>query len=154
MSGQKKVLGWIILGCFFVVGLLAFFFAPSMEDSFRAPNQNQMRGYRVSKLSDRQLLSLHEKSVQDFEIHKRLQAEDGKKYWAERAQRQQACESNPAAKLRDPRGCYESLPIGYESIGKPLVGWDSPEKFFEDKIVGVCAMMKTVREAKHTGCLP
>jgi hypothetical protein len=154
MRGQTLTLGWVVLGCLFAVGLVGLFFAPSIEDSFRVPDRQQMRAYRISRLSDQQLISLHEKSVQDFEQHKQLQAEDGKKYWTERAQRQQACESNPAAKLRDPRGCYEPLPIEYEAIGKPLVGWESPEKFFEDKIMGVCPVMKSVREAKQAGCLP
>jgi hypothetical protein len=43
------------------------------------------------------------------------------------------------------------LPIRYEAIGKPLMGWESPERFFEDKIMSVCTTMKTVREAKADG---
>ena len=153
MDGETRGLGWLALGSLVTVGLVAMFLAPSIADT-RAPDKGQIRAYLVSKLSDEQLMKLHNNSVREFEEHKKLQAEEGKKYWAERAKRQQACEANPAAKLRDPHGCSEPLPITFEDIGKPLMGWENPEKVFEHNLIGLCATVRSIREARQAGCLP
>jgi hypothetical protein len=112
-----------------VAGLLAMFFVPSAED-MRSPNQTQIRAYLVSKLTDAQLMTLHQDSVREFEEHKTFQEGAVKEYWAERAKRQQACEANPAAKLRDPRGCDERPP-NFADIDKPLMGSETIERVFE-----------------------
>lgn len=150
---RARVLAWILVACLVLAGGLIFFFGPSMKETYLKPDSVQMRAYRVSKLSDAQLVALHDKAVQEFEAHKQQQAEEGKKYWAERAERQRTCEANPASKFRNPIGCYEPLPLLHEAIGKPAMGWESPEAFFEDEIMGICKYVDSVRKAKEAGCL-
>jgi len=113
-----------------------------------------MRAYRLSRMTDEQVIQLHQDSVREFEEHKRQQAEAGKKFWADREERRRACESNPAAKLRDPNHCFEFLPLTIEDIGKPLMGWETPDKFFENSLTEFCQLADSVHKAKRIGCLP
>jgi len=56
-------LGWLIFAGVAAVGGTTFLFVPSMNGAYVKPDQAQMRAYRVSKLTDGQLIALHEKSV-------------------------------------------------------------------------------------------
>lgn len=128
--------------------------APYFRDAYEKPDHAKMRAYRISRFDDNRLIELKEQSGREFQQHKEAMAEDGRKYWRERQERAAACEANPAAKLRDPDHCYEPLPFSFEDIGKPAMGWESPEQFFEDHIMGVCELADSVRDAKRRGCLP
>lgn len=154
MEEQTRSMLWVVFGCLVAAIMVAFFFAPSAKEMSRAPDSRQMRAYRVSKLSDARLIELRQQAELDFEKEKERLAEDARGFWAERASKQRACESDPAAKLRDPDACNQPLPLEYERIGKPLPGSETAAAFFEDRVMGSCAFMKTVGEAKRAGCLP
>jgi hypothetical protein len=154
MDGQTRSMLWVVFGCVVAASLVAFFFAPSTKEMLQTADRRQMRAYRVSKLTDVQLLQFQQRAERDFEKEKERLSEDAKRFWAKRAEKQQACESNPVAKLRDPDACNQPLPIEHERIGKPQPGWETPEAFLENQIMGDCAFMRTVGEAKHAGCLP
>jgi hypothetical protein len=131
-----------------------FVLKPMIQERTQAPESYKMRAYVLSRLSDQQVIDLHEKAARDFEEHKRKQAEEGKQFWEGLRQQQVACESNPAAKLRDPNHCLMPLPLGYEDVGKPSYGWETADKFFEAYVMGRCIYASTVHEAKSLGCLP
>jgi hypothetical protein len=127
---------------------------PLIGERFQSPDRSAMHAYVVSKLSDAQLLDLRQRSIELFETRRKQAADDGRRFWAERERRAAACEANPASKLRSETGCREPLPIGFESIGRPELGSETPEKIFETELLGHCVMANSVDEARRMGCLP
>lgn len=134
-----------------IAGLVAI---PYALERFEAPNDAKIRTYRLSKFSDEKLIKLHEDAVQRAREAKQYAAEEGRRFWEESAQQRQACEADPAAKLRDPHHCNKPLPAEWPSIGQPLPGADDPEAIFERSVMGVCRLAGSVYEAKQMGCLP
>jgi hypothetical protein len=132
---RGALIGFLPLAALVGAGFLIV--GPIIRDMSEAPDGQKMRAYRLTKLSDQRVIELHDQAAREFEQAKQASAEEGKKFWEERERRRHACESDPAAKLRDPNHCFEPLPIGFEEIGKPPYGW-STERFFEDSILGIC----------------
>jgi hypothetical protein len=114
---------------------------------------DKMRAYRMSFLTDAQVLELHDRAVAESVKERKIADEQDKAYWAERNRAYADCESNPSAKLRDPDHCNQPIPLGMMDGGNQSLV-EPPDALFEDYVMGICAMVHSVREARRFQCLP
>lgn len=126
---------------------------PIIAESYEQPDPAKMRAYRMSLITDAQVLELHARAVADSAKQKQWADEQDKAYWAERNQASADCEANPAAKPRDPDHCFKPIPLGMMDGGNQALV-ELADALFEDYVMGMCAMVKSVREARHYRCLP
>jgi hypothetical protein len=127
--------------------------APIIAESYERPDPAKIRAYRMSLLTDAQVLELHARAMEESAKQKRLADEQDKAFWAERSRAYAECESNPATKLRDPDHCSKPIPLEMLSAGhQSLV--ETPDALFEGYVMGICSMADSVREAKRYRCLP
>jgi hypothetical protein len=127
--------------------------APIIAEGYEKPDPAKMRAYRMSLLTDAQVLELHARAVDESAKQKKFADEQDKAFWAERNQSYADCESNPAAKLRDPDHCNSPIPLGMMYGGNQSLV-EPPDALFEDYVMGICSMIHSVREARHSRCLP
>lgn len=155
-ASRTKLASWLALGAFAFIAIGAASYGAWREYSrdLVPPDRQLMRTHRLGKYSDQQLLELYKRAEAAFERNKVVAKEDVQRFWRERNERAQACESNPAEKLRRAGGCDEPLPIGYEDIGQPYPGETSPKEIFEGYILGGCIFADSIREARERDCLP
>lgn len=133
------------------LGCAGLMLAPMIQESYERPDPAKMRAYRMSLFTDEQLLQMKARSIKESEDQKRQTDEADKASAAKRTQETRDCEANPAAKLRDPDHCFKPLPL-VSSSGLDLV--QSPDAIFEEHVMGICAMVESVREARQHRCLP
>ncbi len=131
-----------------LITLMAHVLSAGAGESDR-PNYEEMRRYVISKLSDEQIRQMHKDSIAEFEEFKR-----NEKIQAEQREKSQQkiyakCESDMAYKERHKDECkrpdfvYE-LPSRYSSY----------KQIYEEKIMGICSVARTIADARHFGCLP
>jgi hypothetical protein len=127
--------------------------SPMIAESYEKPDPARMRAYRMSLLTDAQVLELHARAVAESAKQKKIADERDREYWAERNQANADCEASPAAKLRDPDHCNRPIPLGMMDGGNQALV-EPPNSLFEDYVMGICAMVHSVREARQYRCLP
>lgn len=128
-------------------------FAPVIAESYEKADPAKMRAYRMSLLTDAQLLELHARAVAESAKQQKMAEQQDRAFWAERNQAYAECQANPAAKLRDPDHCNRPIPLGMMSGGNQSLV-EPPDALFEDYVMGICAMVHSVREARQYRCLP
>jgi hypothetical protein len=139
--------GVLVLGC------TAAALAPIIKDSYEKHDPARMRAYRMSLLTDAQVLELHARAITDSAKQKQWADEQDKVFWRDRSRAIAECESNPATKLRDPNHCSPPIPFGMMSGGNQALV-EPADDVFEGYVMGVCPMVKSVREARQHRCLP
>jgi len=151
--GRREVISIAAFAAVLVLGCTAAALAPIIQESYEKPDLAKMRAYRMSLLTDAQVLELHARAVADSAKQKQWADEQDKAFWADRNRAITECESNPANKLRDPIHCSPPIPIemmyaGNQALVEPV------SALFEDYVMGICSTVKNVREARHYRCLP
>jgi hypothetical protein len=134
-----------------VVGLIlaGAVLAPIIKEAREKPDLAKMRAYRMSLYTDEQLLQMHASAIKESEQQMRLAKGADRAFWEKRRSEERDCESNPAAKLRDPDHC--GMPI---VSGSNLDLVQSADALFEERVMGMCFIADSVREAKRYKCLP
>ena len=126
---------------------------PIIAESYEKPDPAKMRAYRLSLLTDAQVLGLHDRAIAESAKQEQWAEQQDKSFWADRQRAMDECESNPAVKLRDPDHCFRPIPLGMMDGGnKTLV--EPPDALFEQYAMGICSMVHSVREARQSRCLP
>jgi hypothetical protein len=113
------------------------------------PSYNEMRRYVISQLTDEQIMRLHEESVVEYEEFKREEQEIAERNAAKQREKYSRCDSDVVYKERHRDECRRPDFI-YELPSR----YSSQKELFEDKLMGVCGVMKTVSDARKFGCLP
>ena len=118
-----------------------------------APSAEEMRAYRLSVLSDTDLIDLQTRA-RDLAAQRRSKQEDANV----RAQKQALddwarCDNDLVYKVRNENACRTAGARITQSIANPEKG-PSDERVFEELILGQCAFVRTKGEAKKLGCLP
>ena len=118
------------------------------------PNQNEMRLYRLSLLTDTKLRELHEAASAEAEVKKVEASHDKEKARDKLRSELAACESrmkDPAFRARQQSCNYLPLQMldGHIAYRSP-----SAEEMFEQMIMGVCVYAGSVHEARALRCLP
>jgi hypothetical protein len=131
-----------------VLGCVAAALAPFIKESYEKPDPAKMRAYRMSLLTDAQVLELHARAVREVDRRREQKIEAEKVSNAEQERKWRECEANPVAKLRDPQHC--TIPEHFSDPGFD----ESVEQVFEDYVMDFCEMVGSVREAKEHKCLP
>lgn len=151
--GRCEVISIAAFAAVLVLGCAAAALAPIIQESYEKPDLAKMRAYRMSVLTDAEVLELHARAVADSAKQKQWADEQDEAFWADRNRAITGCESNPAIKLRDPNHCSPPIPIGMMS-GSNQALVEPADALFEEYVMGICSMVKSVREARHYRCLP
>ena len=88
--------------------------APIIKESYEKTDPGTMRAYRMSPLTDAQVLELHARAVEESAKQKRAAEEQDKAFWAGRDRAMRECESSPASKLRDPDHLLQTHPSRHD----------------------------------------
>jgi len=126
-------------------------FGQTIAESFEKPDYAKMRAYRMSLLTDAQVVALHDRAVADHEKHKQIAADQDAEFWTNYNRAVAECDANPAAKLRD--NCHIPMTDGMLSGGNQAQV-ETVDALFESYVMGFCDMVDSVREAKQHRCLP
>ena len=146
--GVGRILGAAGIAIVFVVGLVALWV--EIRDR-QPPNLAVMRQYRISKLTDDQIREMHAVAESEFAKVQQEAVADGETFWRRYSEECAKTQDDVAYRVRHPDECR--LPITWQSIGKPLER-RTVEQIFEGKILGICNLVFTVRDAKRYDCLP
>ena len=149
--GRRKVISIAALAAVFLVAALVL--APILKESYETPDLGKMRAYRLSLLTDTQVLQLHTRAVADSAKQEQWAQQQDKSFWTGRQRAMDECEANPAAKLRDPDHCFPPIPLGMMDGGNMALV-EPPDTLFEEYVMGICSMVQSVRDARQHGCLP
>jgi hypothetical protein len=151
--GRREIISLAALAAVLVLGIAGLMLAPIVKESYEAPDPAKIRAYRLSLLTDAQVLDLHARAVAESAKQAKIAEEQDRAYWTERNQAYADCEANPAAKLRDPDHCNRPIPLGMMGGGyRALV--EPPDALFEEYVLGICSIVHSVREARRYRCLP
>lgn len=150
MQRRYAIIGLAILVALTCAGAVLW---PIIVESYEKPDWAKMRAYRMSRLTDAQLLELHKRAIEESANQKTIADDQDKTFWAERSKASAECEANPATKLRDPDHCNPPIPLGMLSGGNQVFVV-SPGDLFEQYVMGSCLMVRSVREARKYNCLP
>lgn len=118
------------------------------------PDYAKIRAHLVKQLTDDQIRKLHAEAQREFAAELERARKEGEAFWKRREEIALKCSADIAYRTRNTGECSSTLPIGFESIGKPMQGRHSVEAIFEMKLYGMCAYAMTVSEAKKMKCLP
>lgn len=111
------------------------------------PDRNAMRQYRARAISDEQIRDLHAAARESVEQARNSVAQQSESTARETAEMQTRC-SDIAFQEKNPARC--------RSGGLVFTGYRqrTVEEIFELAVLGPCAYVETVREAKKRDCLP
>jgi hypothetical protein len=126
-------------------------YGPKIQDLSEKPDRAKMRAYRMSQLTDDQVLELHKRAEDDSELQRRSDKEADEASRRQRNEEMSKCEADPVQKLRSPTHCMGQMPLfagSYEELSEPA------EQLFEDYVMGSCEWVTNVFEAKQRHCLP
>lgn len=146
-SRWPPTLAFLVVICLGGSALAYKFYAEQRE-----PNQVLMRQHVISKLSDEQIREIHGRSQALLDQMKANADTDANEFWARYADVQTKCRNDVAYRTRNPQAC--SLPLFWQEIGKLPSGYSTVEEVFEVELMGVCAFVRTIRDAKQHDCLP
>jgi hypothetical protein len=109
-----------------------------------------MRAYRVSRMTNEQIREAYRATEQEFALAKqRAQQEADERVRNYREQRQ-LC-TDIAYKTRYPQRC--SVPLNWLHLGEPKMEF-TLDQLFTTHILGICAHVGSVAEARKNNCLP
>ncbi len=115
---------------------------------YEKPNYNEMRKHAISRFNDDALKALYKASQDEYERENLKHKEDVKKFWELHSARQNKCAADVVYRERHPDEC------AHRPIFPPEPIFSSVDDVFERKLMGICLLITTVKEAKAIGCLP
>ena len=114
------------------------------------PSMSAMRAYRVSRMTDDEIRDARRAAEQEYEneaARARAEAAARVKKFGEQ---QRLC-ADLAYKTRNLQGC--SWPLNWPHLGEPTIEF-TVNQIFELHLLGICAHVRSAREAREEHCLP
>ena len=110
-----------------------------------------MLTYRARQLNDEQLRKIHADADAEYQRAVADAKRTGEQFWKRRAELSQQC-ADIAFRTKNPTDC--TMPLRWQEIGTPPLGYESPEVVFERNLMGICSFVETLAKAQKFGCLP
>ena len=138
----------VILACAIVLGVP---FAAKILYEQSKPDYVTMRAYVVSHLSDEQIRKAHIDAEEYVKREYARQKREDEVWRREKEEKLAPCSVDIAYKERHPGDC--EVPLNWASQFEPFA-LPPIAVMYEQFLMGACASVETVREAKSLDCLP
>lgn len=115
---------------------------------YATPDYEEMRKHVISRLSDADIRLIQQEARRLFAEAQEADRLEAQRAWEEAAEIADQC-ADIAYRERHPDRCK---PPGF--VVPPIPRYRSVDQVYEQRLMGICPLIRTVREAKKVGCLP